>query len=145
MHYFLITWCNKLRFLIHLACITFWLPDVTSSGFLLWMFEIAIRCETKSSLLSKSAKHFWCFSNRQTERFSNSYWKLIYSLQNPNLEFEAVVLEKIERGRLTVSRANLVRTNKLSESGKYELNDVLKSQNTSVNLVTQEAFFKVIK
>ena len=66
-------------------------------------------------------------------------------MQNPNLEFEAVVLEKIERGRLTVSRANLVRTNKLSESGKYELNDVLKSQNTSVNLVTQEAFFKVIK
>ena len=26
--------------------------------------------------------HFWCSSNRQTERFSNSYWKLIYSLQN---------------------------------------------------------------
>jgi exoribonuclease-2 len=36
-------------------------------------------------------------------------------------------------------------TKKLSVSGKYELNDIFKLQNTSVNLVTQEAFFKVIE
>ena len=66
-------------------------------------------------------------------------------MQNPNLEFEAVVVEKLERGRLTVSSANLVRTKKASVSGKYELNDILISQNTSVNLVTREAFFKGFK
>ncbi|API85956.1 ribonuclease catalytic domain-containing protein [Francisella uliginis] len=84
-------------------------------------------------------------TNRQTERFSNSHWKLVYLLQNPNLEFEATVIEKLERGRLMVSIADLAMTKKLSVSGKYELNDILKLQNTSVNLVTQEAFFKVIE
>ncbi|WP_150467195.1 ribonuclease catalytic domain-containing protein [Francisella sp. SYW-9] len=84
-------------------------------------------------------------TNRQTERFSNSHWKLVYLSQNPNLEFEATVIEKLERGRLMVSIADLAMTKKLSVSGKYELNDILKLQNTSVNLVTQEAFFKVIE
>ncbi|MED7788621.1 RNB domain-containing ribonuclease [Francisella sp. 19X1-34] len=84
-------------------------------------------------------------TNRQTERFSNSHWKLVYLLQNPNLEFEATVIEKLERGRLMVSIADLAMTKKLSVSGKYELNDIFKLQNTSVNLVTQEAFFKVIE
>lgn len=84
-------------------------------------------------------------TNRQTERFSNSHWKLVYLLQNPSLEFEATVIEKLERGRLMVSIADLAMTKKLSVSGKYELNDILKLQNTSVNLVTQEAFFKVIE
>ncbi|QIW09264.1 RNB domain-containing ribonuclease [Francisella sp. LA112445] len=84
-------------------------------------------------------------TNRQTERFSNSHWKLVYLSQNPNLEFEATVIEKLERGRLMVSIADLAMTKKLSVSGKYELNDIFKLQNTSVNLVTQEAFFKVIE
>ncbi len=84
-------------------------------------------------------------TNRQTERFSNSHWKLVYLLQNPNLEFEAAVIEKLERGRLMVSIADLAMTKKLSVSEKYELNDIFKLQNTSVNLVTQEAFFKVIE
>ncbi|APC90838.1 MULTISPECIES: ribonuclease catalytic domain-containing protein [Francisella] len=84
-------------------------------------------------------------SNRQTERFSNSHWKLVYLMQNPNLEFEATVIEKLEKGRLMVSIADLAMTKKLSVSGKYNLNDKLRLQNTSVNLVTQEVFFKVIE
>ncbi|MED7819562.1 MULTISPECIES: ribonuclease catalytic domain-containing protein [unclassified Francisella] len=84
-------------------------------------------------------------TNRQTERFSNSHWKLVYLLQNPSLEFEAIVIEKLERSRLMVSIADLAMTKKLSVSGKYELNDNLKLQNTSVNLVTQEAFFRIIE
>ncbi|BCD92137.1 ribonuclease II [Francisella halioticida] len=84
-------------------------------------------------------------TNRQTERFSNSHWKLVYLMQNPNLEFEATVIEKLERGRLMVSIADLAMMKKLSVNAKYELNDNLKLQNTSVNLVTQEAFFKVIE
>nr|MCX3324028.1 RNB domain-containing ribonuclease [Bacillus paranthracis] len=34
-------------------------------------------------------------SNRQTERFSNSHWKLVYLIQNPDLEFQATVIEKL--------------------------------------------------
>lgn len=44
-----------------------------------------------------------------------------------------------------VSIAALAMTKKLSVSGKYDLNDQIKLQNTSVNLVTQEAFFRVIE
>lgn len=84
-------------------------------------------------------------SNRQTERFSNSHWKLVYLMQNPNLEFQAAVIEKLDKGRLMVSIADLAMTKKLAVSGKYDLNDQIKLQNTSVNLVTQEAFFKVIE
>ncbi len=84
-------------------------------------------------------------SNRQTERFSNSHWKLVYLMQNPNLEFQAAVIEKLDKGRLMVSIADLATTKKLAVSGKYDLNDQIKLQNTSVNLVTQEAFFKVIE
>ncbi|GMN89950.1 ribonuclease catalytic domain-containing protein [Francisella sciaenopsi] len=84
-------------------------------------------------------------SNRQTERFSNSHWKLVYLMQNPNLEFQATVIEKLDKGRLMVSIADLAMTKKLAISGKYDLNDQIKLQNTSVNLVTQEAFFKVIE
>lgn len=84
-------------------------------------------------------------SNRQTERFSNSHWKLVYLMQNPNLEFQATVIEKLEKGRLMVSIADLAMTKKLSVSGRYDLNDQIKLQNTSVNLVTQEAFFRVIE
>ncbi len=84
-------------------------------------------------------------SNRQTERFSNSHWKLVYLMQNPNLEFQATVIEKLDKGRLMVSIADLAMTKKLAVSGKYDLNDQIKLQNTSVNLVTQEAFFKVIE
>ncbi|AVC43353.1 ribonuclease II [Francisella tularensis subsp. novicida] len=84
-------------------------------------------------------------SNRQTERFSNSHWKLVYLIQNPDLEFQATVIEKLEKGRLMVSIAALAMTKKLSVSGKYDLNDQIKLQNTSVNLVTQEAFFRVIE
>ncbi|MBK2296550.1 ribonuclease catalytic domain-containing protein [Francisella philomiragia] len=84
-------------------------------------------------------------SNRQTERFSNSHWKLVYLMQNPNLEFQAAVIEKLDKGRLMVSIADLAMTKKLAASGKYDLNDQIKLQNTSVNLVTQEAFFKVIE
>ncbi|MFV9973525.1 MAG: ribonuclease catalytic domain-containing protein [Francisella endosymbiont of Hyalomma asiaticum] len=84
-------------------------------------------------------------SNRQTEHFSNSHWKLVYLMQNPNLEFEATVIEKLEKGRLMVSIADLAMTKKLSVSAKYDLNDQIKLQNTSVNLVTQEAFFRIIE
>lgn len=84
-------------------------------------------------------------SNRQTERFSNSHWKLVYLIQNPDLEFQATVIEKLEKGRLMVSIAALAMTKKLSVSCKYDLNDQIKLQNTSVNLVTQEAFFRVIE
>lgn len=66
-------------------------------------------------------------------------------MQNPNLEFQATVIEKLDKGRLMVSIADLAMTKKLAVSGKYDLNDQIKLQNTSVNLVTQEAFFKVIE
>jgi exoribonuclease-2 len=84
-------------------------------------------------------------ANRQTERFSNSHWKLVYLLQNPNLEFDAIVIEKLEKNRLMVSIPGLAMTKKLSVSDSYELNDSLRLLNTSVNLVTQEAFFKVVE
>ncbi|WP_144242721.1 ribonuclease catalytic domain-containing protein [Candidatus Francisella endociliophora] len=83
-------------------------------------------------------------SNRQTERFSNSHWKLVYLMQNPEMQFEATVIEKLEKSRVMVSIANLAMTKKLSVNDKYELNDSLKLLNTSVNLVSQEAFFKFI-
>lgn len=84
-------------------------------------------------------------SNRQTERFSNSHWKLVYLMQNPEMQFEAIVIEKLEKSRVMVSIADLAMTKKLSVNDKCELNDSLKLLNTSVNLVSQEAFFKVIE
>lgn len=83
-------------------------------------------------------------ANRQTERFSNSHWKLVYLMQNPEMQFEARVIEKLDKSRVMVSIADLAMTKKLSVNHKCELNDSLKLLNTSVNLVSQEAFFKLI-
>ncbi|GAB4224316.1 MAG: RNB domain-containing ribonuclease [Francisella sp.] len=84
-------------------------------------------------------------ANRETERFSNLHWKLVYLMQNPNLEFNATVIEKLDKSRLAVSIPGLAMTKKIAVSGKYDINDEIKLQNTSVNLITQEAFFRVIE
>ncbi|MDE4990672.1 ribonuclease II, partial [Francisella tularensis subsp. holarctica] len=76
-----------------------------------------------------------------TARSSKSHRKVVYRLQNPDVEFQAPVIEKLEKSRIMVSIAALAMTKKLSVSGKYDLNDPINLQNTSLNLVTQEAFF----
>ncbi|MGQ4005796.1 RNB domain-containing ribonuclease [Francisellaceae bacterium CB300] len=81
-------------------------------------------------------------SNRQTERYSNQHWKLVYLMQNPNTAVTGTIVETLDRGRLMVSINELAMTKKLSTGEKNNLNDIIELVNTSVNLVNQEAYFR---
>ncbi|AJC48402.1 RNB domain-containing ribonuclease [Allofrancisella guangzhouensis] len=83
--------------------------------------------------------------NRQTERDSNLHWKLVYLIQNPNMKFKAIVVELLERNRALVSIEKLAMTKKIAINHKLDLNNTLILENTSVNLVNQEAYFKVLE
>ncbi|QIV95316.1 exoribonuclease-2 [Allofrancisella inopinata] len=83
--------------------------------------------------------------NRQTERDSNLHWKLVYLIQNPNMKFKATVVELLERNRVLVSIEKLAMTKKISVNSKLDLNSTLVLENSSVNLVNQEAYFKVLE
>ena len=81
-------------------------------------------------------------SNRQTERYSNQHWKLVYLMQNPDTIVTGTIVETLDRGRLMVSINELAMSKKLSTGEKNNLNDIVELVNTSVNLVNQEAYFK---
>ena len=81
-------------------------------------------------------------ANRQTERYSNQHWKLVYLMQNPDTKVTATIVELLDRSRLMVSVNELAMTKKLSTGEKNNLNDIVELINTSVNLVNQEAYFK---
>ncbi|QLE79021.1 RNB domain-containing ribonuclease [Francisella sp. Scap27] len=81
-------------------------------------------------------------ANRQTERYSNQHWKLVYLMQNADLKTTATVVELLDRGRVMVSINELAMTKKLSTGEKNNLNDTIELLNTSVNLINQEAYFK---
>jgi len=81
-------------------------------------------------------------SNRQTERYSNQHWKLVYLMQNPDTKVTGTIVETLDRGRLMISINELAMTKKLSTGEKNNLNDIIDLMNTSVNLVNQEAYFK---
>ena len=84
-------------------------------------------------------------ANRQTERFSNAHWKLVYLTQNPDWCGDATVVEKLhQKGRVFVSVDDLALMKKLSIGDSVQENDVLKLQSSNVNFVSQEAFFKVL-
>ncbi|WP_035720592.1 RNB domain-containing ribonuclease [Francisella sp. W12-1067] len=83
--------------------------------------------------------------NRQTERDSNLHWKLVYLIQNPNIKFKATVVELLERNKVLVSIEKLAMTKKISVNSKLDLNSTLVLENSSVNLVNQEAYFKVLE
>ncbi|MFC4892926.1 ribonuclease catalytic domain-containing protein [Pseudofrancisella aestuarii] len=84
-------------------------------------------------------------ANRQTERASNLHWKLVFLMQNENWSGEATVVEKIQKGKVFVSINKLAMMKKLVVSDSYKEDDKIFLQNTSVNLVVQEAFFKVLE
>ena len=81
-------------------------------------------------------------ANRQTERYSNQHWKLVYLMQNPNFKVTATVVDLLDRGRVMVSINELAMTKKISTGEKNNLNNTVELLNTSVNLVNQEAYFK---
>ena len=81
-------------------------------------------------------------ANRQTERYSNQHWKLVYLMQNPDTKVTATIVELLDRSRLMVSVNELAMTKNLSTGEKNNLNDIVELINTSVNLVNQEAYFK---
>lgn len=81
-------------------------------------------------------------ANRQTERYSNQHWKLVYLMQNLDFKTSATIVELLDRGRVMVSINDLAMTKKLSTGEKNNLNDIVELSNTSVNLVNQEAYFK---
>ena len=81
-------------------------------------------------------------SNRQTESYCNTHWKLVYLMQNQEWEGRATVLEVLDRSRAFLSIDSLAITKKMSLSEKYEENNIIELLNTNVNLVTQEAYFK---
>jgi exoribonuclease-2 len=84
-------------------------------------------------------------SNRQTERYTNMHWKLVYLLQNNNHRVSATIVEKFDKNKSIVSVDSLAMTKKLVLSGGDDLNATILLENSNVNLVNQEAFFKIIE
>jgi exoribonuclease-2 len=83
-------------------------------------------------------------SNRQTERYTNMHWKLVYLLQNDNYRVDATIVEMFDKNKLIVSLNSLAMTKKMIISDSVGLNSTILLENSNVNLVNQEAFFKII-
>ena len=87
--------------------------------------------------------HIPIMANRQTERYSNLHWKLVYLMQNPNSEFKATIIELLDKNRVIVSIDKLAMTKKLTINEKLDVNKNLLLLNTSESLINQEAFFNI--
>ncbi len=83
-------------------------------------------------------------SNRQTERYTNMHWKLVYLIQNEKYNVHATIVEVFDKNKLIVSLNSLAMTKKMIISDSVDLNATILLENSNVNLVNQEAFFKTI-
>lgn len=80
---------------------------------------------------------------RRTERVSNQHWTLVYLMQNPNWEGDAVVVDNGGYRSLALI-PELDLDTPLYGGGNYELDQVVRLAVTGVNLPELQAQFRVI-
>jgi exoribonuclease-2 len=81
---------------------------------------------------------------RRTERQSNMHWKLVYLLQNPDWQGDAVIVS-IEERKTVILVPELALETKIRTRENFVIDDTIRVRVTGVELPEQEVFFSVVK
>ncbi|MCU7840727.1 MAG: RNB domain-containing ribonuclease [Candidatus Thiodiazotropha sp. (ex Troendleina suluensis)] len=82
-------------------------------------------------------------ANRKTERVSNNHWRLIYLLNNPEWQGEAIIVAK-EGERTTVLLPSIGMESRLRIKGDAGLNDRVRLKPREIDLPDLSCYFRVL-